>query len=368
MDGHVIPIAPGYGYTGGQVDLHNNTVTLTDASGQLVKMDLGVSDVHIDAALSNYINGYAPAEFMADAVAPPVMVNHASNYYYQFDPDNALATVDNTVVAPGADVPMVSVKMSNTRYSTLGYSLGSFIPTEVLSNQDAPLNIQFTAMRMVKDKLMLNREVRVKNMSFSATNFTSTHLRDLSGDSTLKWNGGSSSDPIKDIQMLQEAALMPITDMGMDLITWNAFTRNAAVQKFTGFKQAVQGLPTPDQRAAFAAFLNIPRVHVCEVRAKNPSTGAYPYVWANDVILWRRPPQDVSEMDIATMKTFRWNGAGGNSLPTEFGGTVTNGWTVRAFFNPFKGPRGSQVIIVTHNDAEQFISQNVGGYIKGAIQ
>jgi hypothetical protein len=365
---HIVPIDAGHGYRGGQVDLRNHTITMTDASGQTVTMDLGISDVHTDAALSNYINGYKPAEMMADAVSPPVMVNKASNYYYQFDPDNAFAVADGTVVAPGADVPMVSVKLSSTRYATLGYSLGSIIPTEVLANQDAPLNIQMVATRMIKDKLMLNREVRIKTQAFSTANFTSTHLRDLSGDSTLKWNGGSASDPVKDIQMLQEAALMPITDMGMDLATWNAFTRNANVQKFTGFKQAVQGLPTPDQRAAFAAFLNLPRIHVSEARVKNPTTGAYGYVWSSDVILWRRPAGETSDMDIATMKTFRWNGAGSDSLPTEFGGTVTAGWTVRAFFNPFKGPRGSQVIIVTHNDAEQFISQNVGGYIKGAIQ
>lgn len=363
-----IRIAPGNGFQGGEVDLHNNTITMTDANGQLVKMDLGVTDVHIDAALTNYINGYKPAEFMADQVAPPVIVAKASNFYFQFDPDNALATVDGTQVAPGADPPVVTPKLSSTRYSTLGYSLASVIPTEVLANQDAPLNMQMTATRMIMDRLMLNREVRVKNIAYSTANFTGAHLVDLTGSpSTLKWNGGTASDPVANIMAIQEAALMPITDMLMSLDTWNAFTRNAAVQKYTGFKQQVQGIPTPDQRAAFSSFLNLPRIHVAETRAKS-AAGVYPFVWSGDVVLFRRPPQDVSDMDVATFKTFRWNGAEGNTLPTEFGGQINGGLTVRSFFNPFKGKRGVHTVIVAHDDAEQFMTANVGGLIHGAFQ
>ena len=47
--------------------------------------------------------------------SPPVVVNKSSNYFFQFDPDNALATTDGTQTAPGADPPMVNPKLSNTR-------------------------------------------------------------------------------------------------------------------------------------------------------------------------------------------------------------------------------------------------------------
>lgn len=368
MDG-TIPIMPGNGFAGGSIDLHNHTINMRQPDGQLVTMDLGTSDVHIDAALANYISGYKPADFCADIGAPPVPVNKASNYYFQFDPDNALATVDGTQVAPGADAPVINPKLSNTRYSTLGYSLACVFPTEVLANQDAPLNLQMAGMRMVMDKLLLNREVRVKNVLFSSTNFTGSHIVDLSGTPAAKWNGGASSDPVANIQSLMQSSLMPITDMIMDLTTWNAFTTNATVQKYVAFKSAAPPLPGTDQADLFAALLRLPKPHICEVRAKNATTGAYPYVWSGDVALVRRPPGEVSDVDIATAKTFRWNGAEGqlpdqNRIVSASGG----GFTVRSFFNPYKGGRGVTVIIVTHNDAEQLITGLVGGYIKGAVQ
>jgi hypothetical protein len=77
--------------------------------------------------------------------------------------------------------------------------------------------------------------------------------------------------------------------------------------------------------------------------------------------------------DVSTFKTFRWNGAGAQNLPTEFGGTIQNGFTVRRFYDPFKGVRGRVVIIVAHNDAEVVTggtgqSALVGGLILNAFQ
>ena len=366
----MIQIAPGNGFLGGVVDIHNHTISLRESDGRLVKMDLGTADVHVDAAMQNYITGYKPADMIADAVSPPVVVNKTSNYFFQFDPDNALAVTDGTQTAPGADPPMINPKLSTTRYSTLGYSLGGILPTEVISNQDAPLNLQMATLRMIMDRLALNREARVKTIAYSSSNFTGTHLLDLSGvAATRKWNGGSAATPVRDIKSLMEASLMPITDMAMSLDTWNAFTENANVQGFVAFKSGSPPLPGTTQAELFCALLKLPRVHISEVRAKNVTAGTYPYVWANDVILFRAPATQVTDVDISTFKTFRWNGAGDNSPLNDSisgGGPAMNGWTVRSFFNPYKGGRGVHVVLVTHNDAEMLIDQRVGGYIKGA--
>lgn len=367
----MIDVAPGQGYLGGQIDLHNHTITLREQDGKLVTMDLGQADVHIDAAMTNYITGYTNGDLIGDIVSPPLSVSKASNYFFGFDPDNALAITDGTQVAPGADPPFINPKLSSTRYSTLGYALGGILPTEVLANQDAPLNLHMATMRMIADRLLLNREVRVKNVAYSATNFTGTHLLDLSGlAATRKWNGGTVATPVRDIKSLCEASLMPITDMAMSLDTWNAFTENANVQGFVAFKNGAPPLPGTTQADLFCALLKLPRVHICEARAKNATAGTYPYVWAGDVILFRRPPQEMTDVDIATFKTFRWNHAGDTAEmagASMVGSGTKAGWTIRSFFNQYKGKRGVHVVIVAHDDAEMLIDQRVGGYIKGAF-
>lgn len=355
---------------GGEYDPHNNTFTLRTPEGRLVTMDIGQSDVHIDAALTNYASGYHNADLCADVVMPPVLVNKASDYYFQFDPDDALATVDGTQVAAGANVSEVTPKLSNTRYATLGYALGGFVPVELIQNQDAPLNLEMKTTRVVMDRLMLNREVRVKTVMFNSSNYTGSHLLDLSALPTRKWNGGSASDPVRDIQSIVEASLMPITDMVMDRKTWNAFITNAAVQKYTAFKVNLPALPNLSQRQMFAALLDLPVPHICEARAKD-STGAYPYVWAGSVVLFRRPPVDVpvDGMDVASAKTFRWTGGQDTTLgaPSLQEMKASGGITVRTFHNPYRGKKGGTQIIVTHDDAEQFITDNVSGLIKAAF-
>ena len=53
------------------------------------------------------------------------------------------------------------------------------------------------------------------------------------------------------------------------------------------------------------------------------------------------------------------------------GGVVQGGFTVRSYFNPFKGKRGVRSIVVAHDDAEKVTGglagvSVVGGLIKNA--
>lgn len=357
---------------GSTYDFSAHTVEMRDkTTGKLVKLDLGQSTVHIDHALANFMTGYSNGTMHADDFAPPVIVANASNKYFQWDPDNALAAVDGTVVASNGDFAEVTPKLSNSPYNTVGYALGCRLPTEITSNADAPLNVLQTATRMVQDRLLLNREIRVKTLAFNAANYASGNVVALGA--TTKWNGGANSNPIANIQAIVEASLMPVTHMLMSKQTWNAFITNSAVQKYVAFKTNATPIPNTGLGAAeWGALLDIPIPVIAESRAKDPTVAAsYPYVWNGSVVLFRKTPGEMSDADICTAKTFRWNGAGGPSLPTEFGGQVVGGWTVRSFFDPFKGRRGTQTVVVTHDDAEVITGGTaniavVGGLITGA--
>ena len=351
-----------------EVDLANGTVRMTDSNGRLVTMDVNVNDVHTDRAIANYAAGFRLANGVADFAAPVVPVAGQSNKYWTWDKLDAFQQVESLVAAPGATVREIAPRLSNQSYICQPYALGAFVPTELEANADSPLQVRLAHMNRVMNALMLGREVRVSNALRLASNYGTSFKTTIAAGA--KWNGGASSNPVQDIFTAIESALMPITDIIMSERTWHSFAQNANVQKFTGYKQQVPGVPyVPSDGSSngsanqFAALLGLPPIHIASMKYLD-ATGNYSYVWGNDVVLLHRPqtafPTD--GRDIATAYTFRWDG--GNTGDAS----VDSGFVVRSFFNPNRGPRGGTQIVVAHNDAEVFIQDSVSGLLASAWQ
>lgn len=345
------------------IDLLKGLVTLRDQGGQLIEMDLGQADVHVDRTLASYAAGFRLQEGVADVAAPVVMVPNASDKYWTFDADDTFQLVQDMTTSAGGAVKEVSVRLSNTSFQTRQYALQAFIPTEVQANADAPINPQLAAMRRIMNAMLLAREVRVANLLRTSAN----HANVTTLTSTTKWNGGAGANPIQDIYTVVESSLQPITDIIMSERVAHDFVQNAAVQKFIASKTAVPGLPTayaPGQESgmrAFSALLGLPPIHIASMKYKS-AANTYSYVWGDDVILVHRPPGGIPTdgQDIASSYTFRWNGG------TVGDATAQGGFVVRSFYNPYRGPRGGQQIVVTVNDAEVSTSTKVSGILIGA--
>jgi len=353
-------------YSGGapqQIDLLKNTITLKDKGGQLVTMDLGQADVHVDRTLASYAAGYKLQEGVADVASPPIMVPNASDKYWTWDKDDTFQLVQDISSSAGGAVKEISMRLSNTNFLTKQYALQAFVPTEVQANADTPLNPSLAAMRRIMNAMMLAREARVANLL--RTQASHANVTVLTG--TTKWNGGAGSNPVQDIFTLVEASLQPITDIIMSERVAHDFVQNAAVQKYLAYKQSVPGLahvPSDGSGSggmgAFSAMLGIPQIHIAAMKYK-ATASTYPYVWGDDVLLIHRLQGVPSDgQDIAASYTFRWSGGQVGDA------TVQGGFIVRSFFNPYRGPRGGQQIIVTMNDAEVMTSSAVSGLIVGA--
>lgn len=350
--------------SGQEIDLAHNTIRLTDRGGQLVTMDLGQADVHVDSALAGYAAGFALQEGVADYASPPIIVPHASDRYYTWDKDDTFQLVQDIAASPGSAVKEVSMRLSTTAFQTRQYALQAFVPTEVQTNADAQINPQLGAMRRVMNAMMLAREIRVSNLLRTSAN----HANVTTLTATTKWNGGAGSNPIQDLLTIIEASLQPITDIIMSPQAAHAFMQNPAVQKYIAYKPSMPGLvKTMDTGAgamdSFSAILGLPRIHIAAMKYKATAT-TYPYIWGGDVLLLHKPPAGIPRdgQDIAASYTFRWNGG-------DVGGSTTNGgFVVRSFYNQFRGPRGGQQIVVTMNDIEIMTSTLVSGLIIGAFQ
>lgn len=353
------------------IDTANNLLLVDQGDGNLVKMDLGPGDVHVQQALTNFALGYSQAGFAADIVSPTVPVPKQSDKYYIFDPANEFAAPDATLVAAGGNPPEVNPKFSTTPYSTNPYALAAFLPLEVIGNQDAVLNLAFRAARLVLKKLLLLRELRVQKAAFTTANFPDAgHLTQLTA--LQKWNGGSNSDPVRNIRAIIEACLAPITGMVMSRDTWHAFTENPAVQKYVAFKSAAAPLPQKTDMDQWAALLDMPKPIVCDARSMT-SAGAFPYIWSGSVFLFHQEQGiPVDGYSTASMKTFRWIGGDDEAKKYDANGvpgmSAPAGFTIRALFNPYRGPRGGWYIVASHNDADVLLTDLVSGLITGAFQ
>lgn len=358
----------------GAFDPRNRTFSFVSSDGKLVTMDLAQGDVHIDSALSTYAAGYALQESFADMVSPIVLVPKASDYFYTWDKDNAFQRVANITVGPGGSIPEVSTKLSSTQFATKEYVLGSFVPSEVEANADAPLRPMVKAMSRIMSALRLAREDRVAALAGTSTAWDASVVVSLAAGQ--KWNGGASSDPIANINAVRQATLQPITGMLMNRRVWNSFVTNSQVQKFVQFKQGVPGLPGPGELFTTSGLLDLPKnIWVSDMKGKSTSTGTYDYVWPDNVVLVHQPATPgatpSSGEEISSSYTFRWNGATSNpdqlqTLPD--GSVLYRGWLVRSFYDPKRGGRAGNMIVCVHNDAEIMTGPITGGLIVGAYQ
>lgn len=350
------------------IDLYANTRTMTDASGKLVTMDLGQADVHIDSALANYAAGYKQWDGIADQVSPILPTPHASDKYYTWDKDDVFQTVEDLIVGPNDSVKEISPRLSSSTFTTVGYGVGASVPVEVSANADAPLKIELATMRRCMNAMLLAREIRVATSVTASGSWTGGYTTTIAAGA--KWNGGASSDPIRDLTTAVESSLTPVRAIVMSEVVWHDFFQNAAVQKYVASKVDAPPLGKIDAGSQLNivndrlnALLGLPPILVGRQRKKTAAS-TYGMVWGNNVALIYNDPSMPSDgMSIATHRTFRWTGANAGA-----DGTMQGGFLVRSYFDPRRGPRGARVMVITHNDAEVMTSVYAGGLLINAHQ
>jgi hypothetical protein len=327
---------------------------------RVVKMDLGTADVHIDQALSNYATGWTrqPGTLIADEVSPVIPANKMSDYYYKYDKDDRFQ-MENMAVVPGGNVHEVSPKQSSTTYTCKGYGLKTHLPAEVEGNSDNALMLAMRFMTVPLDKLRLGREFRVATVMMTAASYSTAKVT-LGG--TEKWNGGSASNPIKNIHDLCDLMLVQPNRLVMAGKSWRAFQTNAQVQKFIASKTETRPLAKTNDPNEWAAILSLPRIIVGEERYKSAASTFNTFVWGANALLFYLPPTIPPMGQPITGNTFRFTGGSAN------GQVVEGGIAVRSFYDPTRGVAGGKTVVCYHYDADVLVEEAAGGMIEAAYQ
>jgi len=339
------------------------------ADERKILMDLGIYDVHIPSAMPNFAGGYRQFAPVADIAAPPLLTTKPADKYFIFDKNDAFQQGGPIVGSNGGAPQELPPRLSNSMYATTEYALGYFVPVQIDAAADAPLRIRQAALKRILNNLMLRREIRVATKLETTTNWNSGNYTTLGAG--YQWDGGASSDPIKDLQTRVEQSLGDVTAIIMAEPTWHAFQRNPNVQKYFTYKAGTAPLPDATN---MASILELPPIYVARMKYFAPNGGALTWVWGNDVVLVRHPEQmpPTSQDDNATMYTFRWNAAMGG-LPDQvkqqaMGFGASGGFIVREFYNQLRGSLGGSQVVCVHQDAEVMTSKYMGGLVKAAYQ
>lgn len=351
--------------------LGKKSCELTDIGGRLVTMDLAPTDVHIDSLLPNFNGGYHLAGGAADLAAPVIVTDKNSNKYNVWNQKDTFQRVASRGGAPGAQPPEVNPNPNFSTYSCLEYALAAFVTVEVQANADVPLQPLAAATRRVLTALKLEREIRVATVLRTSGNWNSNMVQTLTA--ATKWDGGATSNPIANIHQMIENSAMSVDRLFWSEVTLHEFLRNPVVQGYIQYKDSINPIPI---ESVISDKFGFPPITTIKMKYNVPSaivSGAatyrnttYPYVWGGDVVGIHEPPQmpPMSQDDVATAVTFRWNGA--NAAVKD--GEYSAGFLVRTYWDQRRGARGGMVVVVVHSDAEVVTSNLVGGLIASAVQ
>jgi hypothetical protein len=331
-------------------------------SNQSIKLALVPSDVRSSEEIDNYMPGYRRFPFRADEVAPVVLVDASIGEFRVYDLANIFRPVrtETSLQAPVAEVdPETSIKT----YRARPYALGGFIPAMTRA-QAKNFDPEVIAARRIGDALGLAREQRVMTMATTLNNWATTARTTLTSD--YRWNGGSLSDPLLDIQTRIEASTQPVTDVYLGVRAVHAMLRHPKMVDYIA--SALGGGPRPQAMidamggpsTSTAQDFQIPGLgvtfHVVSSRVLNDTTGALDEIIGNHVFMTSNPPGDAQFEDIRTFQTFRVRGPSGT------------GFVSRTFEVPNRGRDGGDMLVSGYDDAEVIVTNSAGGLIRSVVQ
>jgi len=246
----------------------------------------GGGNVHIDEVLTNISIGWPNNQQMAgEELFPSVTVKKQSDKYYIFGREMWLPE-SGDVRAPGAianEIPGLQVSLDT--YYAQEHALQVAVTDEERENSDSPLAPDRDGTELVTSRIMLGREILMRNLATTTANYASTNTTTLSG--TTQWNDYVNSDPIANLRAGKSAIHSRIfMEPTVGMIPYQVMT---TLEDHPDYLERIKY----SERAIFnpellAAILGIRKVVVpgCGFNSANEGQPAtLGYVWGKDVVL-----------------------------------------------------------------------------------
>lgn len=337
-------------------------------AGQSVALASLPSEAHDPSELPTYLAGFHPLGFRADEASPVILHDKTQDKFRQFDSDDTFRLV-NVDSSDAADVTEIEAKTALTQFNMTPKVVGSYVPFQTEAVSGPNFSPRAAAGKRCRRALQLNRENLIwgsGGLLSTNTNFAAANRIALGAG--FEWNGGASSDPIKDLHEMAEESAQEV-DAGNGGYWMNKKTANALIRHDLVKDQMRQFLGDAAPAAAASqiaaagrmnvdfAMPGVGTIHVVSGKVKNEATAALDAILADGVVVATVAPPGVPTdgEEIATTYTFRFRGPSGT------------GFEVREVQLDRRGPYGGVLVICSMYDVEVITSSVCGGHLTGAI-
>jgi hypothetical protein len=154
----------------------------------------GAGNVHIDKILTQISVGWPQGEFAGEQLFPAVQVNKQSDIYYVYGRESWLPERGDER-APGSEANEIpGMQVSTNPYFAKEHALQIAVTDEERENADSPLSPDRDATELVTSKIILGRELIIRNLATTAANYATGNSVTISGGA--QWDVVATSHPI----------------------------------------------------------------------------------------------------------------------------------------------------------------------------
>lgn len=276
-----------------------------------------VSQVHIDAALTNVSVAYRNPAYIADIIAPPVTVRKQSDKYFVYDSARERFRQSNDRRAPGAEASEVDFALSTDQYYCEDHALESAIPDEERENADPAIQPDIDRTEFLTDKINLNKEIVLSNRIGTGSDIPS---ETLSG--TDQWSDYDNSDPVTEVEAhkttIQEAVQVIPNTLVLPYAVYQKVRLHPKVVDLVKYVRF--GVVGPD---VLASLFDVERVLVPRSFKNTAAPGqsaTLEYIWGKNAFLCYVPSRPALKQ-VALCYSFTWTQA-----PGSIDGRVVEVW------------------------------------------
>lgn len=252
----------------------------------------GGQNVHVDVALTNVSIGFPNNGFVGSAFLPPVPVKKQSDKYYVFGKELFTLHPGGDLRAPGTQANEIDgLQLSLVPYFAQEHALQVGVTDEERENADSPLRPDTDGAELVTQRLLLQREVYMKDLLLTAANYNAANTVTLSG--TSQWSDYANSDPINDIKNGKRAIHAALfLEPNVIAIPYQVMSKLEDHPDFIErIKYSERGILTEEIIAAVIGISNVVTAGI-GINSANPGQAvSLGYLWGKDVLMAYVPPR-----------------------------------------------------------------------------
>jgi phage pi2 protein 07 len=247
------------------------------------------------------------SELIHDQVAPTIFSDKVIGHYYRLKDENLVP--ENDILGSRSGANEIFHNYEKQQFNIYKHGLKEFIDYSVIETSDweSKEQLRKDTMFMIKDKLLLKKEIALANLLTNPSNFSGSTSA-LAG--TDRWDN-ASSDPTNQFKLMRETIRSKSGKAPNTLILGakvnDALSYNSALANRVSLTDTKVVSKSILADMLKSSGINIPenRILVADAQYKTVAGGTPSYVWGNIALFAYIDPNTTTLFDDTLVKQFR---------------------------------------------------------------